>query len=613
MFSALSPSVEPLATETLDPSTHRWWQDCLLLSLAFLIFFGAFLGSRPLTVPDEGRYAEIPREMLTSGDYITPRVNGVKYFEKPPLFYWMQTVSMRSLGFNEWAVRLPNALMGLLGVLLAYATGRRLYNRRTGLLAGMALGTFGLYSAMAHMVTLDMTVTLFLSAAMSCFILGNQYPAGQIRNRFMWGMYFCAALATMTKGMMGFALPCLIIFIWILLTRQWSEIKTYCLPTGLLLFSAIVVPWHVLVQLKNTEFFKYYIVDQHILRYLTETEKRNQPLWFLPGILLAGLFPWTGFIIPAIAHSWPFSGLRKQRRGSLSVHETEPTTTRSMMRKLIRLTGYTGLNPSSKPREQSSQRYQEDKIAVFLLLWAGCIFLFFWLGKSQLTPYVLPIYPPLAIIFGRYLDGVLRSTPSHWGIRFGLIVSSLISLTALVIGLFTLDLSQRAMDVTLALLAVSTVVPLVFYRRGYLANSLISLSVISGLFLMSIIFSYPPTDTRSVKSLATVLKPLVKEGDTVYSYYNHFQDLPFYLGRRVVMVQYYGELWHGLGHGDREGLWVSIEEFWPRWSKPSRQFMIMSLGEYHAALDQHAGPLYEIARTARNILVSNFPTTQENQ
>lgn len=586
MLSALSPQAEPLSTETLSSSKYSGWRDCLLLSLAFTILFGAFLGSRPLTVPDEGRYAEIPREMITSGDYITPRVNGVKYFEKPPLFYWMQTVSMRSLSFNEWAIRLPNALMGLLGVLVAYATGLRLYNRRTGLLAGMTLGTFGLYSAMAHMVTLDMTVTLFLSAAMSCFILGNQYPAGRIRNRFMWAMYLCAALATMTKGMMGFALPGLIIFTWILLTRQWREIKTYCLPTGFLLFSAIVVPWHVLVQLKNPEFFKYYIVDQHILRYLTDTEQRNQPLWFLPSILLAGLFPWTGFIIPAIAHT-------------------------PIIKRFVCSARYAQLDPGSRPGKEIAQGYREDKIALFLLLWAGCIFLFFWMGKSQLTPYVLPTFPPLAIIFGRYLDGILRSTPAHWGIRFGLIVASLSSLTALVVGLLMLDLSQRSMNVTLGLLAVTAVVPWAFYWRGHLAKSLVSLCLLSGLFVMSINFSYPPTDTRSVKSLATVLKPLMKEGDTVYSYYNHFQDLPLYLGRRVVLVQYYGELWHGLGYGNRDGIWVSIQEFWPRWSKPARQFMIMSLEEYQVALNEHAGPLYEIARTARNILVSNFPSQKE--
>jgi 4-amino-4-deoxy-L-arabinose transferase-like glycosyltransferase len=576
MVSTLRPLGEPASAGIIDPSSnHSWWQDILLLSLAFMILFGAFLGNRPLTVPDEGRYAEIPREMVTSGDYVTPRVNGIKYFEKPPFFYWMQTVSYHAFGLNEWAVRAPNALMGLLTVLMAYGSTRRLYTRRAALMASMTLGTFGLFMGMSHMVTLDMTLTALLTGSFSCFLIGHQYPAGPTRNRFMWGMYCFAALATLTKGLIGMIFPCMIIFTWLLFTRQWREIKTYCLPTGLALFTAITLPWHILVQLQHSEFLHYYFVDQQFLRYFTDSQARNQPLWFLPAVLLGGLFPWTGFIIPAILSSW------------------------------TRLSG-----PRPLLATASSQAITRAHTNLFLLLWAGLIFLFFWKSNSQLVPYVLPIYPPLAMILGPYLDWALDHQP-HWGSRVGFAVMLILSLGLLATGATQFDLSQFSVATTLSLLALTATLPMLLYWRNTLLSSLLCLSLLSSLTLISINFSYPPTDTRSIKTLALTLKPLLRETDTVYSYQNHFQDLPFYLGRRVIMIEFWGELWFGLVYNDHPELRLKEQEFWPRWSKPDRQFMIMSLRELNDAKTLHQGPFYELARTHRNILVSNLPLKVE--
>lgn len=548
--------------------TKKWRQDILFLTLVFSILFGSFLGSRPLTVPDEGRYAEIPREMVTSGDYVTPRVNGVKYFEKPPLFYWMQAASFKALGINEWSIRLPNGLMGLLGVLLVYGTGRKLYSRRAGLLAALTMGTFGLYMGMARMVTLDMTLATLISGTFCCFILGNLYPAGTLRDRFMWGMYFCAALATLTKGLVGIIFPGMVIFSWLLMTRNWRELKTYCLPTGFLLLAAITVPWHILVQLKNPEFFKYYVIDQQFLRYITDSEGRHQPFWFLPLALLGGLFPWTGFIFPAI---WDARSTQWR-----VPHDTVIGTT------------------------------LETSTHLFLMLWAGLVFLFFWLSNSQLVPYVLPVYPPLALLLGRYLDRAITQ-PLCKGPRAGLAVAGLLTTVLITLVWSRIDFTQLSQGITLGCLGLLLILPLLVYWRSTLLHTLISLGLTSSLFLLSLNFSYPPTDTRSVKALAIALKPLLKDTDTVYSYQDHYQDLPVYLGRRVVMVEFYGELWFGLEHTKHNGIWVRNSDFWPRWSEAKRQFMIMSLNEYKAAKDLHKGPLYEIDRTRVNILVSNFP------
>ncbi len=553
MLSTASPLNQPDSLGLdLAISRKTWWQDILLLILAFAILFGAFLGSRQLTVPDEGRYAEIPREMVSTGDYITPRINGVKYFEKPPLFYWMQTASYHALGINEWSIRLPNALMGLFGVLLAYTTARKLYSRRTGVLSALILGTFGLYSTMAHMVTLDMSLSFFLSATFCCFILGNQHPAGSRRNRYMWAMYFFAALATLTKGLIGIIFPCMIIFTWILFTGQWREIKTYCIPSGFLLLAIITIPWHVLVQLKNPEFFKYYFLDQQFLRFLTTAEKRSQPLWFLPAVLLGGMFPWTGLLFPALTQSF----------------------------------------------------HQISKTTLFLYLWAGLIFLFFWISKSQLIPYVLPIYFPLCILIGKYLDWSIEN-PHHWGVRASLAVTFLLCIAALIVGGFTLDFTQVTIDITYGLLLASLVITFfIAWKRSWL-NTLITLGLSTSLFFLSFNFSYPPTDTRSIKELGVALKPLLNNNDLVYSFHNYYQDLPVYLNRRVIMVDFYGEIWFGLEHTNHKGLWMTDKEFWSSWSKPTRQFMIMSLDEYDSIIKDHADQVFEIKRHHNNVLVSN--------
>ncbi|MDQ2994836.1 MAG: glycosyltransferase family 39 protein, partial [Pseudomonadota bacterium] len=177
--------------EIIGAQAGYWRRDLIAITLALAVLFGVFLGNRPLTVPDEGRYAEIPREMLVTGDYVTPHLNSIKYFEKPPFFYWVQSASIRWVGLNEWGARIPNALFGLLGVLLTYSCARLLYGRRTGLLSAMVLSTSVMYIGMTQMVTLDMTTAVLLAGALFSFILGNQTPPGRTRNLFMWAMYAC--------------------------------------------------------------------------------------------------------------------------------------------------------------------------------------------------------------------------------------------------------------------------------------------------------------------------------------------------------------------------------------------------------------------------------------
>ena len=201
-----------------------------MLALMFGALFAWRLGSAPLVNPDEGRYAEVPREMLASGDWVTPRLDGVPYFEKPPLVYWAVAACERFLGPSEWSVRLTPALFAVGGILMAYCAARRLYGRDAGFWAAIVLGTSLLYMAMGHLVGLDMAVSVLMGATLFCFVLGMQEQPGRRRRWLFYGLYASAALATLTKGLIGFLITGAVMLLWLVLADQWRRLRPLYLP-----------------------------------------------------------------------------------------------------------------------------------------------------------------------------------------------------------------------------------------------------------------------------------------------------------------------------------------------------------------------------------------------
>ncbi len=332
-------------------------RDTLLLLLVLTLLFGFALGKRALWEPDEGRYAEIPREMVVTGDYVTPRLNGVKYFEKPPLFYWLQAGTIEAFGVSEWSLRLWPALFAVLGCLAVYLAGRRLYDRRTGLLAAAVLATNPLYYELGRAVTLDMAVSVMITVALLAFLLGVEQPPGHSRRSYMWTCYASAAFATLTKGLIGFVLPGLVIGTWIAVMGEWRQLKKMYLLSGAALFLVIAAPWHLVVAWVNPEFSYFYFVHEHFLRYLTRVHHRYEPVWFFVPVVLLGFYPWTIFLVQSVKANLPVSWARRHQRS----------------------------------RE------------LFLLLWAVLVLAFFSLSSSKLIPYILPLLPPLALLIARYL------------------------------------------------------------------------------------------------------------------------------------------------------------------------------------------------------------------
>ncbi len=551
----------------LQPSARGergWWRrDLLLLAFAVALLYGPHLGRRALWHPDEGRYAEIPREMVASGDYVTPRLDGIKYFEKPPLVYWMEAGALRLLGPHEWALRLVPAGFALAGVLLVAAAAGALFGRRAGRWAGVVLATSMLWFGLGEAITLDMVVSVLLGAALLAFLFATRSERPWPRRLWIWAFYAAAALATLTKGLIGIVIPAMVIAPWILLYRRWRLIRLALAPSGIALFLAIAAPWHLLAARANPEFAWFYFVHEHFLRYTTTIHSRYEPLWFFVPILLAGMLPWAVFLPAAI-------------RGAIS--------------------------PSDDAEERRS--------CVYLLLWAGLVFAFFSASDSKLVPYILPVVPPLAMLLGRAVAQAWELRRQHGAAYLTLLLAGAILAAAfLAVGRVPkAAAAAAALGGYVPALAVSQLLlgllPLLLDRARRPRAALLACAGGACLFLTLLGVAMPRLDAdRSVKALALALAPRLQPGDEVVSYRNYFQDLPFYLRRRVTVARFRGELQFGSEQEDVSGWMIDDPELERRWRSDRRLFLVAEERQLTPTLRDGL----VLARAGSKVLLANRP------
>lgn len=547
---------------------QAWMLDLSVLTLLLALMFALFLGNHPLGVPDEARYAEIPREMVVNSDYITPHINAVKYFEKPVLFYWMQAGAIKLGGLSEWSVRAPNAIMALLGCLLIYAAGRMLYDRRTGWLASIISATSLLYFAMAHIITLDMTFSVLLSGSLFVFLLGIRFEPGTKRRNYLYGAYALSALAVLTKGLVGILFPMMIVGVWMLLLNDWRLLKTMYLPTGLIIFFLIAAPWHILVQLKNPEFLRFYFIDQQFSRYLTHSAGRYKPAWFFIPVAIAGFFPWTAFLGQAVAKHWP-----------------RPWSTR-----------------------------KQHKKELFLLLWPLLILIFFSLSDSKLVPYILPVIPPVAILIAHYFSANWKKADKTLGI-----IRGYASLTPLVLLIgtavfifaehpnapFNANNSLNYVGYMTVVWTIGAGIAAWLSKKNY-PTLTFSILVVSTTFAYWILLSsLTVIDLGSIKPLALELKTMLKPSDEVVSYETYYQDLPYYLQQRVMVVDWRGELAFGMQHQDTSAWMIDSKTFWNEWQAKPRIYMFTNHKTYENLLLQSPYQVYLVDQTIKDVLLVN--------
>ena len=492
----------------------------VFLSLS-LYFLG--LGSHGLLEPDEGRYSEIPREMRESGDFITPRLNYVKYFEKPVLHYWLTASAQALFGENEFSGRFFPALAALGGIAFTWSLAGSMFGKKTALYSAAILSTSLAYFAMSRINITDMTLAFFITAALAGFWLGY------VKNRrFYLLLYGGAALALLTKGLIGVVLPGGVILCYMILTRQWDIFRSALYLPGIILFAALSLPWFLAVCIINGDFFYFFFIQEHFLRYTTKMHGRYEPAWFFVPILLAGLCPWTG-LLPAAAG--PALHGRNRRFG------------------------------------------KDNREELFLFLWFAVIFVFFSISGSKLIPYIIPVFPPLAILMGRAFDR-MTGDEDYRAIKGFLIWNGAFLIPfigALLVYPFLNDrisaarLLPYALPVAAALTAF-TAAGIYFFRKrrtGLLSASLFLLAFLA-MFSFSRVFTLYD-GLLSSRNLAAALSELRRPGDVVAQYGNYDQALPFYLKQRVVLVNYLGELEFGAAR-EKDPSWFigdgGLKELW---------------------------------------------------
>ena len=572
-------------------------RDLLILTLLLGVLFGFKLGDRALWNPVEGHYSEIAREMVVSKDYLTPWLAGMKYLEKPPLFYWLESAAIILFGLNEWSLRLWSAVFGTIGCLAVYFAGSRLFDRRVGLISSAVLATSALWYAMGHIINLDMAVSTLITCALLSFLVASVEKPGYKRRFAMWAFFVFSALATLTKGLIGIVIPAMVIGTWILILDERNILTTLYLPSGVSLFLLIAAPWHVLISRANPDFLRSYFFDEHFQRYLTKPEGPFEQPWAYIPVLLLGMFPWTVFVLQSLRHNLRFPW---------------------------------------------RQRHQHKEV-IFLALWAGLVFLFFSASNYKGTPYILPMLPPLAILIARY-HAAAWEWPRVSGVQSGsfalLVVLSLLVFAGLAgpqdylerysnwpslevahaegtvatpvqeYGeLSTLAPYIRAQSAILIVGAVSALT-LGFGNRHAFRWGFLSLTLAWALFLVVLNSSLTLLDQRrSVKPLTAVLKSQLHPFDEVASYHAYYQDLPVYLERPVAVVGWKGELQFGVEVNEHSGGWMTDDvSFWKRWNSPVTVYMLTEKTTYEKLRSVSFFKFRVVAQGLYDVLLSNKTT-----
>jgi len=546
-----------------------WQRDTILLFLAIGLFFCIGLAARPYLTPSEARYIEIPLQMLATGDWLTPRLNGVPYFEKPPLFYWMQASVMQWFGSGEFAGRIVTAVLATFTCLVTYATARLLYGRLSGLLAAGVLATCVLGYGLSRIAMPDMPVSLFLTCCVACFLAAQHAIDKTTRRNFYLLMYVAAALAVMSKGLIGIVIPGMVIGAWIIITKRWYILKEARLFTGLIIVFAITAPWHVLMAGKHPDFLNFYFIHEHFTRYLTDEHKRNQPWWFFIAIAPAGLLPWT-FVTP---HAL---------RGLL--------TTRGM-----------------------PQQVRHDNL--FLLLWIFLPLVFFSTSHSKLVGYIFPIFPPLAILLGHYVGECWKGRVTANALRLNIYFIAVLFASALFFNhlapLHDDELKQIITSGGLLPMTIPVVIALTLLLFATLirrpAPVLIGmLAAFAMVTDISVNYIAATLDRSSVKPLAAMVNERLRPEDMVVAYDTYFQDLPVYLNRNVTVAGWTGELGFGVEHYPETRDWmISTDEFWQRCASfPQNIYVFMKKDTFDGmTLPPDSCRLHAIATYGKNMLL----------
>lgn len=506
-----------------------------IVLLCAVLWFG-LLGQRDLFDPDEGRYAVIPAAMVDTGDWLTPRLNDIKYFEKPALQYWGTAAIFELFGKSNTTARLWPALLGFASALFAMFVALRLYGPRAALYSFLLCISYLMVVAFGHYLTLDMALSAFLFFGIGSLVIAQSGQGNDKRTRnWMLAGWAALALATLTKGLVAVVLPAGAVVVYSLWQRDWKLWKRLHLIKGLLLYLLITAPWFIAVSIANPEFARFFFIHEHFERYTTDVHSREGPFWYFLPYLLLGVCPWLIISMRSLlkpAFSWL----------------------------------------PERPGQFDAERFMWTFVVV--------TFCFFSLGQSKLPGYILPMLPVIAVMSAGQIAAGQRTVADRW-------VMLLLGVFFLVGSLFMGHLASERYPASQWL----SYRPWIFgsgllFVLSFGAMSLKkirSLTAFAGAAVMSLAASLlivsganSLAESRSSKVVADAIKASLPDTAPVFAFQYYPEAASFYLGKPVTIVEYEGEMAMGV-RIEPEKFIKTQDEFLKKWQNLDQAAVVVKL------------------------------------
>ncbi len=535
-----------------------------LLTAAAVLFWNA--GKVPLFDPDEGRYSDIAQTMLHTGDWLTPRMDGVSHYHKPPLSNWLVAASFKIFGSNEFAARLPSILLSLALMAMLISLGRFLFNFETGYYSAWILLTSALYVAVSRLVTTDMMLVFLTFSAMNC--IARLFFGKEHKIRWFYLTILCLGLAMLTKGPVAWMITLVPAFAFGIWKRKDIGVPLVHWVLGFILFWAISLSWFLVVILTNKGAFDYFIHYQLAGRILSGHAGRKQPIFYFFLVVPLGFLPWTVFMPTAVQY------LRK---------------------------------------------FKEDMVQerlLFVGMWFLLPFILFTIFKTKLATYITPVFPPLALLAGffwrKWDQGEVATQKavnvSVWVMAavYGfLAVGGLVFISFL--PQFVAGIPKHAIVLITAVLlsaAAANVWIMKKKKTEWIFRTQVAILVVLAL---TVFHELPSLEYKNSRTVAHKILEIKKPGEKVILWRNYFASLPFYLQERVVTVGIEMETTFEPPENVKGWVFKDIAEIEALFKSPDRVFVVTAEKNLEGLGPFVKVPVYVLYKKQNMALASNKP------
>ncbi len=484
-----------------------WAQVALLLGLCFIVYF-VNLGQWDLWNPDEPRYAQVSREMMSRGDWILMHRNGSVYTDKPPLFFW--AIGLSSFfwqGMTPFSVRFPSALFGTLTVLLTFFIGKRLFSSRAGFLSGLILATSVQFAYLSTRGNIDTTLTCFTTASILCFLQwyqrrqeGASFPE-RMEGLSFYGYYIGMAVATLAKGPVGFILPFAVTVVFLLVQKDWKRIRRMRLFPGMVLLIAVVLAWYLPAVLKGGRYYLNETLWHHSVDRFAIGSSHIRPIYYYLYNFPADFLPWIIFLPAAMVYGFSKAMVTKRKE------------------------------------------------FLFLMVWFVFIFLFFTLSRGKRGLYFLPLFPAASLMIGKLWEDLISFSVRHlrhewvtiplYGLM-GVIFVAGVALPWVISAKLPLYFSY-SLPVAFFLVAVSVGLYLFNRSKSYGAIFFLIVGMMAGGFFYTSRIVFPLVNPhKSARFICQEITSRMQPGDKL-ALYGDFEPTPYNFYTGIVPIPVFEE------------------------------------------------------------------------